>query len=81
MRWNGRIQWGMGGKMGIWEEIWRNTLKNNGPLSGSMKSKIVEASENIYLYEGNAKEIMGERETQLGISGHKMKHSIPGMVL
>lgn len=67
--------------MGIWEEIWRNTLKNNGPLSGSMKSKIVEASENIYLYEGNAKEIMGEREAQLGISGHKMKHSIPGMVL
>lgn len=46
-----------------------------------MKSNIVKASENIYLYEGNVKEIMGERETQLGISGHKMKHRIPGMVL
>lgn len=70
-----------GREMGIWEEIWRNTLKINGPLRGSMKSNIVEASENIYLYEGNVKEIMGERETQLGISGHKMKHHIPGMVL
>lgn len=46
-----------------------------------MKSNIVKASENIYLYEGNVKEIMGERETQLGIYGHKMKHRIPGMVL
>ena len=57
MRWNRRIQWGMGGKRGIEEEIWINTLKINGPFRGSMKSNILEAPENIYLYESNVKEI------------------------
>lgn len=57
MRWNGKTQWEMEGKMGIQEEIWRNTLKINGPFRRSTKSNIVEASENIYIYEGSVKEI------------------------